>query len=51
LVFVHWKIFVFIGWGIQHVGYLFLERRWEEDKDQIKSVMSYYKANQTPVSV
>ncbi len=43
--------FVRLGWGIQHVGYLFLERRWEDDKDRIKNVINYYKSNQSPVSV
>jgi lysocardiolipin and lysophospholipid acyltransferase len=41
----------FIGWGIEHVGYLFLERRWEDDKDRIKNVINYYKSNQSPVSI
>ena len=40
-----------LGWAIQHAGYLFLERAWEQDKERIKNVINYYKSAQSPLSV
>ncbi|CAF3924140.1 unnamed protein product, partial [Rotaria magnacalcarata] len=41
----------FLGWSIQHAGYLFLERIWTKDQQKMKSVISYYKSCQTPLSL
>ncbi|CAF3059127.1 unnamed protein product [Rotaria socialis] len=41
----------FLGWSIQHAGYLFLERIWTKDQQKMKSVISYYKSCQTPLSI
>ncbi|CAF0855490.1 unnamed protein product [Rotaria sp. Silwood1] len=39
------------GWSCQHAGYLFLERVWTQDQQTMKSMMSYYKSCQAPISV
>jgi hypothetical protein len=40
-----------LGWAMQHAAYLFLERDWEKDQERIKSILSYYKSSQLPISV
>lgn len=32
------------GWAMQSGGYIFLKRRWEEDKSLLSSMVDYYSA-------
>lgn len=36
---------------MQHAAFLFLERDWEKDQQRIKSIISYYKSSDSPISV
>jgi lysocardiolipin and lysophospholipid acyltransferase len=45
------QILFIIGWGIQHCGFIFLDRAWEKDQQKIKNMIGYYKSSQRPVSV
>lgn len=35
-------MFLFSGWAMQNALYIFLKRRWEEDKSYLNSVLSYF---------
>eukprot|EP00127_Corallochytrium_limacisporum_P006810 Clim_evm25s236 gene=Clim_evmTU25s236 len=37
------------GWACQLFGFLFLERRWEKDQDQIAQLLSYYSQSDYPL--
>ena len=48
------KVFLFnffLGWAMQNAMFLFLKRRWEQDKDYLKAIFNYFLDTNFPLQL
>lgn len=40
-----------LGWAIQHFGFIFLNRKWEEDEQYFSDILEHYAGHNYPIQL